>query len=52
MKTDRPDIETFFKFWEVDKEKSGDKFYLLGKTQGLVPTDNFKFLAEYNLIPD
>lgn len=51
MKTDRPDIETFFIFWEVDKEKSGDKFYLLGKTQGLVPTDNFEFLAEYNLIP-
>jgi HIRAN domain len=24
----------------------------LGKTQGLVPTDNFEFLAEYNLTPD
>lgn len=49
MKTDRPDVASFFKFWEVDLDKAQDKFYLLGKTQGLVPTDNFEFLAEYNL---
>lgn len=46
-KSDRPDISNFYKFWEVDPEKANDKFYLLGKTQGLVPTDNFEFLAEY-----
>ncbi len=51
MKSDRPDVDAFFNFWEVDKEKADDKFYLLGKTQGLVPTDNFEFLAEYNLVP-
>ena len=51
-KTDRSDIGSFFKFWEVDTEKANDKFYLLGKTQGLVPTDNFEFLAEYNLTSD
>ena len=51
-KTDRPDIQSFFKFWEVDESKAQDKFYLLGKTQGLVPTDNFEFLAEYHLTPD
>jgi len=51
-KTDRPDIGTFFKFWEVDPSKAEDKFYLLGKTQGLVATDNFEFLAEYKLVPD
>ena len=51
-KTDRPDIHSFFKFWEVDESKAQDKFYLLGKTQGLVPTDNFDFLAEYHLTPD
>ena len=50
-KTDRPDIQSFFKFWEVDESKAQDKFYLLGKTQGLVPTDNFEFLAEYHLTP-
>lgn len=49
MKTDRPDAKSFFKFWEVDTDKVHDKFYLLGKTQGLVPTDNFEFLAEYKL---
>lgn len=51
-KLDRPDIESFFKFWEVDEEKAHDKFYLLGKTQGLVATDNFEFLAEYILQSD
>jgi hypothetical protein len=49
IKTDRPDIGSFFKFWEVDTDKANDKFYLLGKTQGLVATDNFEFLAEYKL---
>lgn len=52
MKTDRPDIGNFFTFWEVDADKANDKFYLLGKTQGLVATDNFEFLAEYTLTPD
>ena len=51
-KLDRTDIGNFFKFWEVDPSKALDKFYLLGKTQGLVPTDNFEFLAEYKLLPD
>ncbi len=46
-KSERPDIANIYKFWEVDPEKASDKFYLLGKTQGLVPTDNFEFLAEY-----
>lgn len=50
MKNDRPDIKGFYKFWEVDAEKAQDKFYLLGKTHGLVPTDNFEFLAEYKLV--
>lgn len=52
MKVDRPDAGFLFDFWEVDKTKVSDKFYLLGKTQGLVPTDNFEFLAEYKLTPD
>ena len=51
-KSDRPDVNTFYNFWEVDKDKTEDKFYLLGKTQGLVTTDNFEFLAEYKLIPN
>jgi hypothetical protein len=51
-KTNRPDIQSFFNFWEVDETKAKDKFYLLGKTQGLLATDNFEFLAEYHLSPD
>jgi hypothetical protein len=47
MKPDRSDISKLYDFWDVDIEKANDKFYLLGKTQGLVATDNFEFLAEY-----
>ncbi|MBT9485569.1 HIRAN domain-containing protein [Sediminibacterium sp.] len=50
-KSDRSDISNFYKFWEVDPERASDKFYLLGKTQGLVPTDNFEFLADYIFQP-
>jgi len=47
-RTDRTDSAQFFSFWEVDPQRIQDKFYLLGKTQGLVSTDNFEFLAEYH----
>jgi hypothetical protein len=51
-KLERSDAGTFLDFWEVERDKAQDKFYLLGKTQGLVATDNFEFLAEYKLIPE
>lgn len=51
-KTGRSDAADFYRFWEVDMDKLDDKFYLLGKTQGIVVTDNFEFLADYNLTPD
>jgi hypothetical protein len=51
INTQRPDIRRFYEFWEVDPSQADDKFYLLGKTQGLVPTDNFEFLAEYHMEP-
>lgn len=47
MKPERPDIASFYSFWEVDSTKADDRFYLLGKTQGLMATDNFEFLADY-----
>ncbi|HRO42227.1 MAG TPA: hypothetical protein PL009_05300 [Flavipsychrobacter sp.] len=47
IKSVRPDIQSFYEFWEVDRDKLEDKFYLLGHTQGLMPTDNFEFLADY-----
>lgn len=50
-KRDRPDVASYYSFWEVDPSKADDKFYLLGKTQGLLATDNFEFLADYQLVP-
>lgn len=52
IKTDRPDVKNFLDFWEVNPDKADDKFYLLGKTQGLTATDNFEFLAEYHTTTD
>ncbi|PRD46910.1 hypothetical protein [Sphingobacterium haloxyli] len=47
IKAERPDISSFYEFWEVNPAEAHDKFYLLGKTQGLTASDNFEFLAEY-----
>lgn len=52
MKPERPDIDRFYDFWEVDPSREDDRFYLLGKTQGLVATDSFEFLAEYEFSPN
>jgi len=48
IKSERPDIQNFYDFWEIEPIHKEDKFYLLGRTQGLLPTDNFEFLADYN----
>lgn len=48
MKSERTDISDFHDFWEIDSRYKDDKFYLLAHTQGLNPTDNFEFLADYN----
>jgi hypothetical protein len=50
MKSERSDIADFYDFWEIDRKFVDDKFYLLAHTQGLNPTDNFEFLADYNPI--
>lgn len=50
IKSERPDIQTFYDFWEIEPQYKDDKFYLLGHTQGLQPTDNFEFLADYNVV--
>ena len=51
MKPERPDIQSFYGFWEIDSSFQKDSFYLLGHTQALLPTDNFEMLAEYNIHP-
>src|SRR5690606_20130282 len=48
MKSERSDIRDFYDFWEIDIKYKDDKYYLLAHTQGLNPTDNFEFLADYN----
>jgi hypothetical protein len=50
MKAERRDVQNFYDFWEIDNQFVNDKFYLLGHTEGLLPTDNFEFLAEYKPI--
>lgn len=47
MRPERTDIQTFYDFWEIEPQFASDKFYLLAHTQGMVPTDNFEFLADY-----
>lgn len=47
-KSERSDISDFLDFWEIDTKYKDQKFYLLAHTQGLNPTDNFEFLANYN----
>lgn len=49
-KSERIDIQSFYDFWEVEPELKDDKFYLLGHTQGWIPTDNFEFLADYKSV--
>jgi len=48
MKSVRTDISTFYDFWEIEPQYTHDKYYLLAHTQGLLPTDNFELLADYN----
>jgi hypothetical protein len=48
MKSERSDIDDFYDFWEINSKFKDDKYYLLAHTQGLNPTDNFEFLADYN----
>lgn len=47
-KPERSDILDFYDFWQINREFVDDKYYMLAHTQGLLPTDNFEFLADYN----
>lgn len=47
-KAEREDIQKYYNYWEIDPQYKEDKYYLLAHTQGLLPTDNFEFLADYN----
>lgn len=47
IKNERSDSKYFYDFWMIEKDRRDDVFYLLAMTQGLVPTDNFEFLADF-----
>ncbi|MFV5696859.1 hypothetical protein ACM55H_00695 [Flavobacterium sp. ZT3R17] len=48
MRSERSDLKDFYDFWNIDLSKKEDKYYMLAFTQGLLPTDNFEFLAHFN----
>lgn len=48
IKSERVDSKEFYNFWNIDVSKVNHKFYMLAFTQGLLPTDNFEFLADFN----
>jgi hypothetical protein len=48
IKTDRSDSQKYLDFWAINPIYKDNKYYLLAHTQGLLATDNFEFLADYN----
>ena len=48
MRSERNDIKDFYDFWLIDKKHLDDVYYMLAHTQGILPTDNYEFLAEFN----
>lgn len=47
-KSERNDLKDFYDFWKVNPLKKMDPYYMLAKTQGFLPIDNFEFLADFN----
>lgn len=52
MRSERNDIKDFYDFWLIDKNYINDVYYMLAHTQGILPTDNYEFLAEFNSSKD
>lgn len=48
MRSERNDLKEFYEFWKIDTRFKDDIYYMLARTQGLMPTDNFEFLADFN----
>ncbi|MBL1278768.1 MAG: hypothetical protein COA33_000725 [Fluviicola sp.] len=48
MRSERNDIKDFYDFWLIDEKYKNDDFYMLAYTQGILPTDNYEFLADFN----
>ncbi len=52
FRSERSDYKGFLDFWGIHIENKDDILYLLAHTQGLVPTDNFEFLADFKVTKD
>lgn len=48
VRSERNDIDDFYNFWKIDKTYKDDNYYMLAYTQGILPIDNFEFLADFN----
>jgi hypothetical protein len=48
IKSERSDVKDFYDFWGVNQAFKDNDIYMLAYTQGLLPTDNFEFLADFN----
>lgn len=48
IRSERNDARDFYSFWQIDSRYKENDFYMLAYTQGLLPTDNFEFLADFN----
>ncbi len=49
--SERSDIQSYYDFWGIPETARKDTYRLLAYTQGILPTDNFEFLAEYYGVP-
>jgi hypothetical protein len=52
FKSERSDYQDFLDFWNIPIKFKDDTLHILAHTQGLVPTDNFEFLADFNATKD
>jgi len=52
FRSERNDYKAFLDFWGIETKYKDDTLYLLAHTQGIVPTDNFEFLAHFQLTKD
>lgn len=48
IKSERSDVQSFYNFWGIDTRYKDNDLYMLAFTQGILPTDNFEFLADFN----
>jgi hypothetical protein len=49
FRSERSDYKDFLDFWDISDKFKDDTLYLLAHTHGIAPTDNFEFLADFNI---